>query len=160
MPKKDFEQEPLADWTEAEDEELRRLLEKRLSMKRSYDHDLKYMSDILDGEGHEQTLAKILNGNIEVKTQKTVNKTKNVFVEVTDKGRPSGVMSSKSEWHAQIFEGDGFDGEVIVLIKTKRLRRITEKHYYVRGGDASTGAKVNRNSLLLSDEEIDKLNNR
>lgn len=157
MPKKDFDMVPLEDWTEAEDEELRRLLEKRLSMKRSYDHDLKYMADILDGEGHEQELASILNGHIEVKTQKTVNKTKNVFVEVTDKGRPSGVVTSKSEWHAQIFEGPGFNGEVVVLIKTKRLKRITEKHWYVKGGDAATGAKVNRNSLLLSDEEIDNL---
>lgn len=152
-----FKQVELEDWTEKEDKLLRKLVKKRLSMKRSFDHDLKYLSDILDGEEHEKSLAKVLNGDIEVKTQKTVNKTKNVFVEVTDRGRPSGVMSSKSEWHAQIFEGDGFNGEVIVLIKTSRLKRITEKHWYVKGGDHSTGAKVNRNSLLLSDEEIDKL---
>lgn len=155
--KEDFGQVPLEDWSEEEDEELRRLLEKRLSMKRSYDHDLKYMADILEGEGSEQRLASILNGNIEVKTHRSVNHYKNVFVEVTDRGRPSGVMSSKAEWQAQVFEGDGYYGEVIVLIKTNRLKRITEKHYYVRGGDNSTGAKVNRNSLLLSDEEIDNL---
>lgn len=157
MAKKDFDVVPLDDWTEAEDEELRRLLEKRLSMRRSYDHDLQYMADILEGEGSEQRLAQILNGNVEVKTHRSVNHYKNVFVEVTDRGRPSGVMASKAEWQAQVFEGDGYNGEVIVLIKTNRLRRITEKHGYVRGGDASTGAKVNRNSLLLSDEEIDNL---
>lgn len=156
MPKKDFDLEALDGWSEQEDKELRRLLKKRMSMKRSYDYDLKYAADVLDGEQYEQKLAQILNGHIEVKTQKTVNKTKNVFVEVTDKGRPSGVMTSKSKWHAQIFEGEGFNGEVIVLIRTDRLKRITEKHWYVKGGDNSTGAKVNRNSLLFSDDEIDK----
>lgn len=159
----EFKQVELDDWTDEEDEELRRLLEKRLSVRRSSDHDLKfmanakYMSDILEGEGSEQRLAQILNGNVEVKTHRSVNHYKNVFVEVTDRGRPSGVMTSKAEWQAQVFEGEGYNGEVIVLIKTNRLKRITEKHWYVKGGDASMGAKVNRNSLLLSDEEIDKL---
>lgn len=156
MPKKDFEMEPLKGWTKKDEKQLKELIAKRLSVRRSFDHDLKYVADILDGESSEQRLAAIINGNIEVKTHKSVNHYKNVFVEVTDKGRPSGVMSSKAKWQAQVFEGPGYNGEVVVLIKTDRLKRITEKHWYVKGGDASTGAKVNRNTLLLSDEEIDK----
>lgn len=143
-----FEQVELDGWTEEEDKQLRALIKKRLSVKRSKDHDLKFVSDILDGESSEQRLASILNGTVEVKTHKSVKRYGNVFVEVTDRGRPSGIMTSKAKWQAQVLEGEGYDGEVVVLLKTERLRHIVEDKHYIKGGDASTGAKVKLSELL------------
>ena len=148
-----FEQVELDGWTDEEDELLRKLVKKRLSVKRSKDHDLKFVSDILDGESSEKRLASILNGTVEVKTHKSVKKYGNVFIEVTDRGRPSGIMTSKAEWQAEVLEGEGYDGEVIILIKTHRLKNMVDGKYYIRGGDASTGAKIKLKELTDPYEE-------
>lgn len=151
-----FEQVQLDGWSDEDEKELRRLIKKRLSVKRSKDHDLKMVSDMLDGESGENKLVKILNGNIEVKSHRNTDKYKSVFVELTDRGRASGIATSKAEWQAQVFGGAGYNhGEVIVLIKTERLRELSKGARVIKGGDASTGAIVGRNLLLLTNEEIE-----
>lgn len=143
-----FEHDELVDWTDEEDETLRRLVNKRLSMRRSKGHDLKFVADMLDGESHEKNLASILNGSIEVKADKAAQKTGNIYVEVTDRGKPSGINTTTAEWQAQFLTGKGFDSEVVVLIRTERLRNMVEGKRTVNGGDASTGVLVKLTTLM------------
>lgn len=143
-----FEQAELEGWTDEEDKLLRKLVKKRLSIRRSKEHDLKFVSDMLDGEAKERNLASILNGSIEVKADKAAQKTGNIYVEVTDRGRPSGINTTTAEWQAQFLTGEGFDSEVVVLIKTDRLRKIVEGKKTVNGGDASTGVLVKLKKLM------------
>lgn len=149
-----FEHADLDGWTEEEDQLLRKLVKKRLSIRRSKGHDLKFVADMLDGESHEKNLASILNGSIEVKADKAAQKTGNIYVEVTDRGKPSGINTTTAEWQAQFLTGKGFDSEVVVLIRTERLRRLIEGKRTVNGGDASTGVLVKLKTLMepINDE--------
>lgn len=143
-----FEHAELDGWSEEEDQLLRKLVKKRLSVRRSKGHDLQFVADMLDGESHEKNLASILNGSIEVKADKAAQKTGNIYVEVSDRGRPSGIHTTTAEWQAQFLTGPGFDSEVVVLIRTERLRRLIEGRYTVNGGDASTGVLVKLKKLM------------
>ena len=143
-----YEQTKLKEWTDEDEAELKRLLKKRKSVKRADSHDIKFVSDMLYGEESERVLEEALNGNIEVKTHRKVKRYRNIFVELSDRGKPSGIVTSKAEWQAHFLQGEGYEGEVAVLIKTERLRRISAGKTPVRGGDASTGVKVPLTELM------------
>lgn len=143
-----YTQTKLKEWTDEDEVELKRLLKKRKSVKRAEGHDIKFVSDMLFGEESERVLEEALNGNIEVKTHRKVKRYGNIFVELSDRGKPSGIVTTKAEWQAHFLQGEGFEGEVAVLIKTERLRRIITGKTPVRGGDASTGVKVPVKELI------------
>lgn len=143
-------------WTEEDETLLKGLIQKRMSVKRDKGADLKFVSDMLDGETSERELLAIINGDVEVKTNTGVARYGSVYVEVMDGDKPSGITTTTSEWQAQVFAGDGYNKEIIILIKTERLRKIADKHYHIRGGRASRGAKVHKETLLMTDEEIER----
>lgn len=147
---------PTLDWSKEEDAELRRLVKKRLSMKRDAGRDLVFANDLLDGEEKERQLASILNGDVEVKTHRGAGKYGSVFIETMQGCNQTGIRTSTADWQAQVLDGEGFNGEVIVLIKTDRLKRIVDRHYHIRGGENSRGAKIKLKDLLETDEQINK----
>lgn len=97
----------------------------------------------LEGQLVEQSLLKLLSsgdGTVEVKRDFKSAITGNVAIEGAYKGKPSGIMATAAEWWAQVLDGTGYDGEVIVLIKTERLRKLVSQLAPVRGGDNNTAS--------------------
>jgi len=62
----------------------------RTKARPHFDKDLKF------GQQYENELQEMVEGKVEVKTDRLCQKTGNVFVEIEDKGKPSGINTSKS----------------------------------------------------------------
>lgn len=147
-------------WTESDEAELQRLrplLKKyrRLS-KADKTHDLKFMSDLLDGEaGERRVMAAIEKG--EVKRDFGVSKSGNVFVEFESYGKPSGLAATESDWFIYVLDGDEYRGEVMVGLRTERLKRIADNFDFIRPcGDhnASKGKLIKLFYLIAKDSDI------
>lgn len=63
---------------------------------------------------------------IEVKRDFQAADTGNIAIEFEQKGRPSGIATTKAVWWAYCLSG-AHEDELIVLIKTERLRAILAK---------------------------------
>ncbi len=77
---------------------------------------------------------------VEVKNDKLVSKTGNVYVEHECRGKPSGIAISTSPYWAIVLDGPNYKREVIVIIRATRLREICKQSGYrnVKGGDSNT----------------------
>ena len=99
--------------------------------------------NILEGEMAEQSLLKLLSANgatVEVKRDFKSATTGNIAIEGAYKGKPSGISATEAEWWAYVLDGKGYDGEIIVLIKTQRLRKLVRPLHPVKGGDNNTAS--------------------
>ena len=95
----------------------------------------KFDLDLLEGQIAEHILATLLAGTIEVKTDSAVSRTRNVAIEYLCSGKPSGIRTSEAEHWAFVLNGERYQKEVIVLIKTERLKRLLNGCRTVNGGD-------------------------
>ena len=95
----------------------------------------KFDLDLLDGQVAENVLANLLAGTIEVKTDSAVSRTGNVAVEYLCSGRPSGIRTSEAEHWAFVLNGEKYQKEVIIIIRTKRLLTLLNGCRTVNGGD-------------------------
>ena len=79
-------------------------------------------------------------GAVEVKTDRIVSTSQNVYIEFESRGRPSGIATSKAEYWAFILGGDRYRRDVIIIIKRQRLQKICERfgNRRIRGGDNDT----------------------
>lgn len=131
------------DWTPDEELELKRLISKRLKSKR-VGSDIKFTADLLAGEEGEQLLVKALQTG-EVKRDFGTGRTGNVFVEVESYGKPSGIVTTEADYWFFVLACEEYAGEVLVGVKTERLRTILEGiDWTVRGGDG----KMSKGKLL------------
>jgi hypothetical protein len=90
----------------------------------------------IEGEAAEGTLAALINDSaIEVKRDFKSAETGNIAVEFMCANKPSGISTTQADWWAYFLDGDGYDSEVIVLMKRARLLRLIEHCRIVRGGD-------------------------
>ena len=74
---------------------------------------------------------------VEVKHDRKNGKTGNVAIEHLFRGNPSGIAATKAGWFAIALGGTKFRDEVVVFMKTDRLKRLVAK-YTIRdapGGD-------------------------
>jgi hypothetical protein len=113
----------------------------------------------VEGELAETALAKLLDSDgttIEVKREFLVSQTGNVTAEFACSGRPSGIATSAAEWWAYALDGDNYNGEVVVLIKKKRLERLLIPTRIVRGGDKNSAGKGRAEMFLIRTEELTK----
>ena len=94
----------------------------------------------------KQLLTDVVGVKIEVKTDFKVSDTGNVAIEYECRGKPSGISITQADWWAIVLDGDRFSSEVIVLIKTDRLKGIARKHFVlgkvVSGGDDNVSKMV------------------
>ena len=82
-----------------------------------FDLDLKF------GQEKENELQEIFNNKlVEVKTDRVCQKTGNVFVEIEDNGKPSGIMNTKAIYFAFCLWKEERKDQVWVLIPTKILK--------------------------------------
>lgn len=98
----------------------------------------------LDGEELLKLIAKayIARGEdaVQVKNDQKVSETRNVYVERESRGKVSGIDDSRCPYWAFVLDGDEFKRDVIVIIKTERLREICRRSGYgkIKGGNSDT----------------------
>ncbi len=76
--------------------------------------------------------------HIEVKTDKYKHKTNNIFIELSSKGRKSGLSTTKSHYYVYFFiRKDLYQKDNVLIIETSKLRSLVNKYMtHVRyGGD-------------------------
>lgn len=77
----------------------------------------------------EELVRRLLRGDetIEVKRDFRVSNSGNIAIEREGlRGRKSGIASTTAEWWAFILDGYNFESEVIIFIKTARLKTLVE----------------------------------
>ena len=88
----------------------------------NFDLDLKF------GQQKENELQEILhNEQIECKTDKICKRTGNVFVEFEDRGKPSGILNTKSKNYAICLWVEKRKDQLWVLIPTKILKKLMKQ---------------------------------
>ena len=102
-----------------------------------FKYDLKFGQD---GEGLVKNLISSTDClTVEVKRDRVVSETGNIAIEVSYKQAPSGLMTTEAEWWAFLLSGDNYNDEIVILIKTERLKEIVSEyrklHGTMRGGD-------------------------
>ena len=122
-----------------------------------YKPDYDFKIDLPKGEEAERTIAFLLHMDdgdlIEAKRDFKVSDTGNVAIEYAYRGKPSGIATTKASWWAILLNGNKYNGEVIVLIRTERLTAIAREY---RGTKRDTwgGDDGNARMILLPVEEL------
>ncbi len=122
-----------------------------------YQPNYDFTIDLPEGEEGENTIAFLLHMEqgqlIEAKRDFTVSDTGNVAVEYEDNGHPSGIARTRSVWWGILLNGEKYNGEAIVLIRTERLKEIC-RPYYGTARDVSGGDNGSARMILLPVEEL------
>lgn len=122
--------------------------------------DITFDLDLVDGQAGEVAFLNIAtSGKHEVKRDFKVSETGNIAIEISCRGRVSGIEATKSPYWVYWLSGEQFGDEVAIIITVARLKRIAKTCYLTRGGDdkASTMYLVPLKKLLLPDSEIERL---
>ena len=108
-------------------------------------HLSKFDIDLQYGQEGESLVESFLRGNgkYEVKRDWEVSRTGNVAVEVGKKVRDgeadSGLSATEADWWVFVLGGDYYVDEVVIFIKTSRLRgivsQVTKRDGFIWGGD-------------------------
>lgn len=106
-----------------------RLLREVLAVVRaSGKADHRFDVNLAEGIVSEQFVKELLGvgRKVEVKRQYGVGKTGRVLIEYAhNQGKKlTGISTSEAEWYALVLDGEGYDGEIVILIDTERLRRV------------------------------------
>jgi hypothetical protein len=143
-------------WSEQDETDLKRLVKKRREYLPESGYDFKFMSDLLHGEEGEN-IVKDAFVKAEVKRDMGAWKTGNIYVEHESWQKPSGIATTDSEYVIYLL-GGGFNDEVFIGMKTKRLKTLLSQIKWItRGGDAkSSKGKLLRLSQLLRKTMVKK----
>lgn len=120
----------------------------------------KFDLDLPEGEFVEGLVKDLLSGErgtIEVKRDWKVTETGNLAIEYKYKGKPSGIATTKATWWAIVLDERQFAHEMIIFIKTSRLREMARGIYKKRGGVIG-GDKRQSKMVLIPVEEFFKYN--
>lgn len=122
-----------------------------------YKPDYDFKLDLPKGEESERTIAFLLymaDGDlIEAKRDFKVSDTGNVAIEYEFRGKPSGIAKTKAAWWAILLNGNKYNGEVIVLIRTARLKELA-RAYKRTARDVSGGDNGEARMILFPVEEL------
>lgn len=93
--------------------------------------------NLAEGRVSEQWLNSILKSNdkIEIKTDYKVSETGNVAIEFEDRGKPSGIKTTRAEWWCIVLAGDIYEKKRAILIRTEELLQIAQTCHIISGGD-------------------------
>mgnify|MGYP003650835229 FL=1 len=105
-------------------------------------HNGEFSYDLLLGQRGEGLLADILklNGDkIEVKTDYKATRTGNLFIEYENRGKASGLATSRADYWAFIISN-----EQIIIVETNKLKTLCRDNNLsrVNGGDSNTSKGV------------------
>ena len=117
----------------------------------NYNNDFKY--DLKIGQVGETMLNEILHDStIEVKRDSWIGRTGNIAVEYESRGKPSGISTTKASHWCFIFSNE-FNDEVMIIIETNRLKRIS-RIFYNKGNVKLMGDNNTSKSVLIPAEKI------
>ena len=109
----------------------------------NFKYDLKFGEE---GESLVKSLLVDENSTVEVKRDRLVSRTGNIAVEISYKGNPSGLMKTQANWYAFVLSGEDYNDEVVILVKTSRLKKLVETvkrdRGTVMGGDGKQSVLV------------------
>jgi hypothetical protein len=109
------------------------------NINKGYDFKVKssFVNDLPFGEKYEGELKSILEGKIELKTDRLCQTTNNVFVEIESRGKDSGILTTTADYWAFCFwtEKRGLKDQTYTLISTKILKKLMTKYPIKKGGD-------------------------
>ena len=129
--------------------------------RKNFEYDLEF------GEFYEKKLLDILtNKKLEIKTERGINNkankwnvTGNLFIEISYKGKPSGIRKTKSEYWMQLLE---FEGGLYgsVMLPTQTLYNMVREHYQTKKWKTVMGGDDNQSEgVLVPLSEVFKANN-
>lgn len=110
-------------------------------------HDSDFGKDLETGLEAERLLESIARAYmsrgedaVQVKNDQKVSKTGNLYVERKSRGKASGIDDSHSPYWAFVLDGEKYKRDVIIIIKTERLREVCQRLGYgnVKGGNSDT----------------------
>lgn len=117
----------------------------------NYNNDFKY--DLKIGQVGETMLNEILHDStIEVKRDSWIGRTGNIAVEYQSRGKPSGISTTKASHWCFIFSNE-FNDEVMIIIETNRLKRIS-RIFYNKGNVKLMGDNNTSKSVIIPAEKI------
>lgn len=117
----------------------------------NHNSDFKY--DLEIGQVGETMLNEILHDStIEVKRDSWICKSGNIAVEYESRGKPSGIAKTQATHWCFIFSGD-YNDEVMVLIETERLKRIS-RIFFKKGSVKSMGDNNTSKAVLIPVEKF------
>jgi hypothetical protein len=107
----------------------RKLLSEVLRIVRSKgEADHRFDVNLAEGIVSEENVRDLLSGKlkVEVKRQYGVGKTGRVLIEYAhNQGKKlTGISTSEADWYALVLDGEGYDGEIVILMEIDRLRRV------------------------------------
>lgn len=111
----------------------------------------KFDIDLPEGEFAERLLKELLGGErgpIEVKRDWRVTETGNIAIEYECRKRKSGISTTEATWWAIVLDGKQFAHEIIIFIKTSRLKEMA-REIYKKQGNATGGDIGSKTKLIL-----------
>ena len=122
----------------------------------------KFDLNLAEGVVSEQLFNRILTGEetVEVKRDFKVSETGACAIELAhNHGRKkTGLTTTGADWWAIIFDGDQYEGEVIIFIKPDRLKKIVDSfgwsHFMSGRGGRSNFKIVDMQDLLAMNFEL------
>ena len=122
----------------------------RLKMK---DRKTNFDYDLIIGQQGEKLVDHIFkNATVEVKRDFWTGTTGNIAVEFESRGKPSGISKTKSDYYAFVLAQE-FRDEVIIIIKTSRLKEIA-REYYLKGHVKEMGDDKTSLSVLIPIKDL------
>ena len=121
-----------------------------------YNNDNKFDVDLKFGQKFEQSVAKILTlGKVEIKTERdTWKKTGNIAIELSSRGKLSGLNTTKADWWCQALSLNG-DIVGIHMWPVKQLKQVVKHSVkYGRGRVAMGGDNDTSELALIPLEEL------
>lgn len=94
-----------------------------------------FPKDLAEGKEYERLWVEQATGDHEVKCDKLTYKTGNVFIEVSDAGKPSGIMKTEAKNYAIGLAHPKRTFTLWILIPTRLLKQIMVDYKQVSGGD-------------------------
>jgi hypothetical protein len=144
-------------WTEEDELKFQELMQKRLKLRRgTSSYDVRFAADMLKGEAGERAVVEAFEKG-EVKTIYEVSRNMKIFVEHESYGKPSGIVTSEADWWFFMLHGKEFSGEVLVGLKTDRLKRLIAPLGFdppCGQHKASIGKRVQLTDLILPNYRI------
>ena len=106
----------------------------------NYKFDLDLEKEIITESELYKFLTNESGTTVEVKHDYGCSETGRLAIEFKCRGKLSGISTTEAEWYAFILGGDLYKDEVVVLIKTDRLKKIVRKIFNkykkkIKGGD-------------------------
>jgi len=129
---------------------MQRKIKRKLKMK---DRKTNFDYDLIIGQQGEKLVDHIFkNSTIEVKRDFWTGTTGNIAVEFESRGKPSGIAKTKSDYYAFVL-AEQFRDEVIIIIKTSRLKQIA-REYYLKGRVKEMGDDKTSLSVLIPIKDL------